>query len=244
MPTAGCRRRASHPYERLPLWRLQTHHAEPLEIWRLIKAKADLQGTPTLLLVSRQLCTVCRAMVDALAHRGAMWISARHDEEKLRPVFAQLAAAASASSVPGLSQKQPAKKRPAHPSEAQLLAALGDADDAYLSVEGFQELDAGLTSLSNAAREERAIDAAIAQLEQQQQQLEQQERQQYHPPPRPAKRPRPSEATGDADRYRGRAAVGAGMVGAAQAEENRAKQRVRAAAACRRHCARLRPAAR
>jgi hypothetical protein len=173
-----------------------------------------------------------------------MRISARHDEEKLRPVLAQLAAAASASSVPGLSQKQPAKERPAHPSEAQLLAALGDADDAYLSVEGFEELDAGLTSLSNAAREGRAIDAAIAQLEQQKQQLEQLERQQYHPPPRPAKRPRPSEATGDADRYRGRAAVGAGMVGAAQAEENRAKQRVRAAAACRRHCARLRPAAR
>eukprot|EP01047_Picozoa_sp_COSAG01_P093927 COSAG01_NODE_24946_length_760_cov_19.181543_2_plen_28_part_01 len=28
-------------------------------------------------------------MVDALARRGAMRISARHDEEKLRPVLAQ-----------------------------------------------------------------------------------------------------------------------------------------------------------
>jgi hypothetical protein len=221
------------------LLRVQTHHAEPLEIWRLIKAKADLRGTPTLLLISRQLCTVCRAMVGSLASSGAMRISARHDEVMLRPVLARLAEAGSASSVPGLSQTQPAKKRPTHQSEAQLLAALGDADDEYLSVEGFDELDSGLTSLSNAARQGRAIDAEIAQAAARRQQLEQQEqqerqRQQYEPPPRPVKRSRPGEATADAERGRATATVGAGMVGAAQAEENRAKQRVRAAAACRR----------
>eukprot|EP01047_Picozoa_sp_COSAG01_P047599 COSAG01_NODE_4563_length_4918_cov_6.841701_4_plen_383_part_00 len=211
------------------LLRVGTHHAEPLEIWRLIQSNADLRGVATLLLTSRCLCTLCGAMVDRLATSGAMRISARHDEEMLQPVLQLLARH---TSVAGLGVKRPPKEtKGPRRTLARLLAALAAAEADLLTVRGARELDQELTSVSTALRRHNA---AVRQME------AGEGAGGADQPPLPKGRSRSSEVSGDKEKVH----AGSTTVGDEwrQAEDNRAKQVVRACDNCAKqlvHCARV-----
>jgi hypothetical protein len=199
------------------LFRVGTHHAEPLEIWRLIQSDADLRGVATLLLTSRCLCTLCAAMVGSLASSGAMRISARHDEEMLQPVLQLLA---KHTSVAGLGVKRPPKeKQGSRRTLARLLAALAaaEADLEDLRRNVSEELDQELASVSNALRQHNA---AVQQVE------AGEGAGGANQPPLPKGRSRSSEVIGDKEKVH----TGSTTVGDEwrKAEDNRKKQLVRA----------------